>query len=136
MTRYEKEIKDILEKIEDFLPPGQEPSEKRKQPGILDGLKRRIAGIRLTFSPGQIFVTGLVLVTMAFILSFFSRGLTIYVGLAGGLLMALAYVLFLLGKQTRRQEKRWRGRIIDLEERRQGSWRYYWWRIKRMFGRR
>lgn len=116
MPRYEDEIREILQRMDAFVP---EESTRRRLARTLriwwNDLRRRLAAIAWLPAPDQ-----LMLVTYALALVIWAFGgwfgpLTFYARLLLGLLFVLAYALSLAGLGRPPRRPYWRGRPIDYD---------------------
>jgi hypothetical protein len=115
--RFEREIEDILRKIDDFVPEkgrGRRPTRRSSRPlgGLANWLTRRLASISL----GQVMLYSLVLVLAAFLFRFVNPVLMRWVIIGSLIVFATAFVLSIMGggRPANVPEKRWRGQPIDL----------------------
>jgi hypothetical protein len=137
--KYEDEIREILNRMDNFIPEGSQRSVPPRRPspppwsGWTTNLRRRLYGYNSTS-----FLVGWVLLALA-------AGLLHKIYSPFGALAALASVgcllaailLPMISREFGTPEHRWRGRTIDYQPariRRPFSWRYTWWRIKSFFG--
>ncbi len=135
--KYEDEIRDILNRMDNFIPEGSQRKKQPPRPSPWDSwwrdFRRKLHG----YSSNSLLVGWVLLALGAALMH------KIYPPF--GMLMALASVACLLGaiflpmisRQYGMPERRWRGQLIDYQPsriRRPFSWRYYWWRIKSFFG--
>lgn len=139
--RYEDEIRDILNKMDEFVPDGEEKPKPRPQTpppwsGWMDRLKRQLYGHDSTTYMAAT-------VVLALLAGLLHRVYPPFGSIAAILSVAcllLAIGLPLISRRYGTPERRWRGKIIDYEPyriKRSGSaWQYLWWRIKRLFGMR
>jgi hypothetical protein len=110
--RIEKEIEEILRKIDNFVPErARRPARSAGQPLAAAGswLLRRLARISLN----QVMMWSLLVV----IIAFFARGAPVATWILVGALIvfATAFLLSRVGGQRRpAAEKRWRGEPLDL----------------------
>ncbi|MBI3978016.1 MAG: hypothetical protein HY331_07515 [Chloroflexi bacterium] len=121
--RYEEEIREVLRRMDDFLP--EEP--RRRQFGRQVRLWRNFLRVRLNQvrwlpPPGQ-----LMLLTYAFALVVWAFGswfgpLQLYLRLALGALFFIAYLLGLIGASRPPGRPYWRGRPIDTDPRPWDDW--------------
>lgn len=137
--KYEDEIRDILNKMDDFIPEERHRPKPRK-PASPPLLNRWAANLRrqLYTSNSMSLLAGTVIFALA-------AGLLHRIYPPFGMLAALASVGCLLlaiavpmvSRRYGQPEKRWRGKVVDYEPyrfRREGaSWKYLWWRIKSLF---
>ena len=118
MARYQREIEEILDKVNEDLPAdagskrGQRSQqETRSAPRKAEGRNSRV---RFDFSPGRLVVIGAALLVAALlfvlVLPAFAQP-TLWIGVG---LFIVAYLLFFT-KPRRTMEKRWRGQSIEDE---------------------
>lgn len=114
-NKYEKEIEEILKKVEG--PPGDSPkgsAQKVKRGSIVTrdptrpSASGKLVSPRNVLSPAKCAVAGLVLLLLG-LLPFFP-GFLVWIGLG---LLALSYLLFFVKPRSTSYEKRWRGRPIE-----------------------
>jgi hypothetical protein len=111
----EHEVEEILRKLDKFVPEESPLTRSRRRVGqatsdLMNAVIARLSRISL----GQVMLASLLLVVAAFL---FGRGnplLARWVIIGGGILFFTAFALSLRG--GRRDEKLWRGRVIDLSE--------------------
>lgn len=129
--RYEREIEEILQRIEPSLPKPRAAGPKR--PALGSGQGRSLSLLRLAgrLDPGRVMLWGFGLFLLALLLQGGSPGLARPVALLGGVLLVLAYVLSFTNLGAR-PEKRWRGRTIDLPRLR-SPMEQWLWRLVRWF---
>jgi hypothetical protein len=122
--RIEREIEDILNKIDDFVPEGgrsRKPTPIRPSPlsKATTWLTRRLT----TISLGQVMMYALVIVVAAFFFRFVNPAVMRWVMIGGLIVLGTAFVLSVFGggsgRTIRQPEKRWRGQPLDLS---QPSW--------------
>lgn len=139
--RYEDEIRDILNKMDEFVPDGEE-RPKRRPPtpppwsGWVARQRRRLGSYDSTA-----FMAAMVVLALAGgLLSRIFPPLGAIAAIMSVVCLLIAIGLPLFSRRYGSTERRWRGKIIDYEPyriRRSGSsWQYVWWRIKRFFGLR
>lgn len=141
--KYEKEIRDILNRMDDFIPEDGLRSVPRRpppqQPRSRKGWSFDFRKWLYSYNSTSL-LAGLVIFALAAgLLTRLNMGFL--AGLAALIAsVCLVGVIFLpmLSRGYGRPEKRWRGQVIDLNEptrlRQPFSWRHVWWRIKRFFG--
>lgn len=116
-SKYEREIREILEKMDEFVPP---PSLQQRVGNRVRGRWwrwRNQPRRGWSFAPGQLMLTALALIVASFVLRFFPFGglLATVVGLAGVILFVVAFILSLTARgRYGNREQRWRGRPIDV----------------------
>lgn len=138
--KYEDEIRDILNRMDDFIPEGEAkpPPRPRPQPSSPrsswgNDLRRQLQGYSSTS-----LLAGFVLFALAAgILSkiYGPFGMLAALLSVGCLIAAIALPLF--SRHYGRPEQRWRGRIIELDSYRPqqpSSLQRAWRRVKRFFG--
>ncbi len=138
--KYEDEIRDILNRMDNFVPedgqaPRREPPRPR-QPSPLSiwaaNLRRRLA----TFDSTSMIVGCIVLALAAGILHKIFPPFGALAGLASAACLLGAILVPMFSRRYGRADRHWRGRVIDYQPvrmRQPFSWRYLWWRIKRFF---
>lgn len=131
--RVEREIEDILQKIDDFPTEAARIRQRRKREARGPSLAQRL-GTRLRgFSAPQLLLAGMIIVLISYFIIGRADETIGRAGIIAGLV--LFFASFALSfrpspSQPRRgggTEKRWRGRVIDIDggERRGGLWG--WW---------
>lgn len=137
--RYEDEIREILNKMDDFVPDGSEkPKPRRKSPPPWSGWSSRFRRQIYTFD-SMSFMAAMVILALA--AGLFQRIYPPFAGIAAALSAACLVIAIALPMVSRRYgmpERRWRGKIIDYEPyriKRTGgsSWQYLWYRLKKLF---
>jgi predicted lipid-binding transport protein (Tim44 family) len=111
--QLQREIEEILNKLDEFIPEQKATSHLRKQwserlhafGGWLGGLVSRV-------SMGHLMIASLVLVFIAF--AFRSSAIGQYSMIAGLSLLGLTIVVSFLANRRTRSEKRWRGQVVAL----------------------
>ena len=109
--RYEREIDEILRKIEDFLPEGGRPRPQvRKVSGGLSSAQTKFARFLSSISLNQVMLWSL----LAFLAAFFLRGIpgAGWVMIGALIVFVTAFVLTLRTPGARTPEKRWRGQPV------------------------
>lgn len=112
----EREVEDILRKLDKFVPEEGPLTRTRRRMGqaasdFLHAVLARLSRISL----GQVMLVAVMLIVVAF---FFGRGsplLARWVIIGGFILFFTAFILSLRGGLSR-DERRWRGRVVDLSE--------------------
>ena len=122
----EREVEEILRKLDKFVPEEGRLTRVRRRLGqaIFDlshSLLARLSRISL----GQVMLASLILVVVAFFFRSASPVLARWVIIGGLILLFTAFVLPLLGGRSR-NERRWRGQVIDLSEPSLGSRLRHW----------
>jgi hypothetical protein len=116
--RFEREIEDILRKIDDLPETGRRrPSRHAPNPlsKLTSWLARRLSSISL----GQIMLYALLIVLAAFLFRFVNPSLARWLIVGGLIVFATAFFLSVVGggrSATSQPEKRWRGQPLDLAE--------------------
>jgi hypothetical protein len=112
----EREVEEILRKLDNFVPEEGPLSRTRRRVGQAASDVFRAVVVRLSrISLGQVMLVSVILVAGGF---FFGRGnplLARWVIIGGLILFFTAFVLSLRGSGSR-EERRWRGQVIDLSE--------------------
>jgi hypothetical protein len=113
--RIEREIEDILRKIDGFVPEnGQKPPSRRPRPKPLAAAQGWLGHRLARISLNQIMMWSLIIMVGAF----FLRALPFasWIMLGSVIILATAFVLSLRGGGSTRNapEKRWRGQPLDL----------------------
>ena len=110
-NRYEREIEEILDKVDDGLPgDGKQAKVARQRARPRVARPARTApniGALLTWS--RLLVGGVILIVLSLVLS---MDLLLYVGLGA---IVVAYFIF-FNRPRRSTEKRWRGESIEEDE--------------------
>lgn len=139
--RYEDEIRDLLNRMDNFIPddgetrnrPRPRPSKSGGSGDWMNNLRRKLYG----YSSETLLVAWVVTALAAGLLhKIYPPFGALAAIISVGCLLA-AILLPVLSRNYGRPERRWRGRVIDTEPvriRRPFSWRYTWWRIKQFFG--
>lgn len=140
MDKYEEEIRDILNRMDDFIPEGssrQEPKpQKRQQPkggGWTLDFRRRL----YTYNSSSFLMGTVLFAIAAAILTKVYQPFGMIAALLSVGCLLIAITLPMISRGYGRPEKRWRGRLIEMDSYRANpspSWRQAWWRIKRFFG--
>ena len=124
--RYEREIREILERIPDFLPEGERPRATRR------------ALHRFRFTLPRVSAKNLaVLAFLCLGISYVVRPLTpivaSYFGVATVALLVAALVVAISSSRATKYERRWRGRVMTLPSD-TPEWRRWieqrWWRLR------
>lgn len=137
--KVQREIEELLDKLDNFVPEDRLASKIRKRrrdetgPGLIERGWKRISRIGL----GQAMLTGLALIFISWVfrspLGSFASPLMI----VGIVLVVGAFVLSVVNGDSRRtiaggrQEKRWRGQVIDYSEPSTASRIRDWFRRRR-----
>ena len=131
-TKLERDIEEVLEKIERFPPKRSLRSRVR---GAFAGVGRGVAGVpRPRVSVSQVLLLGIALIVIGYVFGDSLGGASLVrLFIIGAIVLFIGAFIFSLRRQsaTRLPEKRWRGQPMDLDEARgPGSW---WdrWRSRR-----
>jgi hypothetical protein len=113
----EREIKDILEKLDNFVPEESVASRFGKRTAswasdLQRAVVSRIAGISLS----QVMLAALALIVLAWLFRYVNPGVARWAIIAGVILLVVSFVASLRSSRAASNEKRWRGRVIDLSE--------------------
>jgi hypothetical protein len=115
--RIEREIEDILRKIDDFVPEG---NRRRKPPPAktspLSNLTTWLSQRLTPLSLGQVMMYALVVVIAAFFFRFLKPAVMRWLMIGGLIVLGTAFVLSVFGggRTARQPEKIWRGQPLDL----------------------
>jgi hypothetical protein len=122
--KVQREIEELLGKLDNFVPEDRLVSKirsKRKAqagPGLIERLLKRVSRITL----GHVMLTGLALLLLASFAPGVFVGYARYAMILGLLLTGGAFVMSVIGWDSRRTitgaapEKRWRGQVIDYSQ--------------------
>ncbi len=122
--KVQREIEELLDKLDNFVPEERLVSKINKRrkseagPGAFERLGKRTS--RLTL--GHVMLTGLALLLLASFAPGLFGGYARYAMILGLLLTGGAFVMSVIGWDSRRTitggttEKRWRGQVIDYSE--------------------
>ena len=110
--QLQREIEEILNKLDEFIPEQKASSRIRKRWGEkLHAFGGRLGGLVSHVSMGHLMIVSLVLVFIAF--AFRSSAIGQYSMIAGLSLLGLTIVVSFLTNRRTRSEKRWRGQVVD-----------------------
>lgn len=130
MKRYEREIAELLEKLDEFIPDDRPRRPKRALGEKIRRLLRALTS--RSASPTSLIIAAFVLAFLAYILREVFRPAAPYASI-GSLVLFVAAIISYAIERRRTPEKRWRGRIIEIESRRKHSfadlsrhWRRFW----------
>jgi len=112
--QLQREIEEILNKLDEFIPEQKSSSRIRKQWNEkLHAFGGRLGGLMSHVSMGHLMVASLILIFVAF--AFRSSTIGQYSMIAGLSLLGLTIVVsFVANRRRTRSEKRWRGQVVDL----------------------
>ncbi len=122
--KVQREIEELLDKLDNFVPEDRLASKIRKRrraetgPGAIERAWKRVSRVSL----GQAMLAGLALIVISWIFRSPLGSLASPVMIAGIVLVIGAFVLSVVNGDSRRtiaggrQEKRWRGQVIDYSE--------------------
>ena len=119
--RYQKEIEEILDQVNESVPPGKkqgstgsgdQPAPPKRFRG---GGSPFLSWLPVSISPGRLLITGIVLLLAALVLRSAVPGVAGPLTWAGVGLFIAAYVTFFL-RPRRPVERRWRDRSIEDED--------------------
>ena len=114
--QLQREIEDLLNKLDEFIPEQKATSRIRKRWGEkVAALKSRIGAAASRVSTGHLMIASLVLIFVAF--AFRSSVIGQYSMIAGLGLLGLTIVVSFISNRRAGSEKRWRGQVVDLSER-------------------
>lgn len=129
--RYEKEIEEILQRLDPGPPKPRAVAPRRPALGSTRGRSWSLLRLAGGLDPGRVMLWSFGVLLLALLLQGGAPGMARPVALLGGILLLTAYVLSFTSGGGRR-EMRWRGRTIDLSRTRSplGEWG---WRLARWF---
>jgi len=136
--RYEEEIREILNRMDNFIPEGSQRPVPPRQPssppwnGWTMNLRRRL----YEYDSNSLLVGWVLLALAGALLHRIYPPFGALAALASVGCLLLAILLPMISRDFGVPERRWRGRVIDYQPariRRPFSWRYTWWRIKSFF---
>ncbi|OGO04243.1 MAG: hypothetical protein A2Y60_07115 [Chloroflexi bacterium RBG_13_54_9] len=129
--RYEREIEELLAKMEEFLPEEAPPRRRARTTLGSDNFGKAFSSWWQRLSAPQLMLVSFLLVAVAFFLRFFAPTVAYFVGISGAFLFVFAFALSFL-KKPPPLEKRWRGQVIELPQRGSGlsRWLSRWLRRK------
>jgi predicted lipid-binding transport protein (Tim44 family) len=111
--QLQREIEEILDKLDEFIPEQKATSRIRKQwSAKLHAFGGWLGGLVSHVSTGHLMIVSLVLVFIAF--AFRSSAIGQYSMIAGLSLLGLTIVASFFANRRARSEKRWRGQVVDL----------------------
>lgn len=137
--KVQREIEELLDKLDNFVPEDRLASKIRKRrrdetgPGLIERGWKRISRIGL----GQAMLTGLALIFISWVLRSPLGSFASPLMIVGVVLVVGAFVLSVVNGDSRRtiaggrQEKRWRGQVIDYSEPSTASRIRDWFRRRR-----
>lgn len=113
--QLQREIEEILNKLDEFVPEEKASSRIRKRWGErVSSFGRWLAGPFSRVSLGHLMIASLILIFIAF--AFRSSAVGRYSLIAGLTLLGLTIVVSFLTNRRPKQERRWRGQVVDLSE--------------------
>ena len=122
--KVQREIEELLGKLDNFVPEERLVSKIRSRrraetgPGLIERLLKRVSRVTL----GHVMLTGLALLLLASFAPGLFGGYARYAMILGLLLTGGAFVMSVIGWDSRRTitggtpEKRWRGQAIDYSQ--------------------
>lgn len=136
--KVQREIEELLDRLDNFVPEDRLASKIRKRrhaetdPGLLERTWKRVSH----FSLGQAMLAGLALILISWVFRSPLGSLASPVMIVGIILVIGAFVLSVVNGDSRRtiagrQEKRWRGQVIDYSEPSPASRIRDWFRRRR-----
>ena len=115
-NNVEREVEEILRKLDKFVPEEGRLARTRTGAGqAVSGFLHTILARLSRVSLGQLMLTSLVLVLVAFFFRGASPALARWAIIGGLVLFLSVFVLSFLSGSSR-HERRWRGRVVDLSE--------------------
>jgi hypothetical protein len=117
----EREIEELLSQLDEFVPEESVARRmRRRSSNWAANLNHAIASRLARISLGRIMLASLVLVLAALLFGRVNPLLARWVIIAGLILFFTSFLLSLrlgrLGTQGQREERRWRGQVIDLSQ--------------------
>jgi hypothetical protein len=110
-NRYEREISEILERMERTGPSrGLSQRFRRWRRRKAQGVRQGVSGVAGRWSAGRLMVIGLVLLLGALFFARFLGGLTAWLAIGGLALLIAGYVAALSQTSAHREQPNWRGR--------------------------
>jgi hypothetical protein len=135
--KVQREIEELLGKLDNFVPEERLVSKiknrRKAETGLFERLLKRVSRITL----GHVMLTGLALLLLASFAPGAFAGYARYALVLGLLLTAGAFVMSVIGWDSRRtitggtSEKRWRGQVIDYSQPSASNRLRDWWRGRR-----
>jgi hypothetical protein len=111
--QLQREIEEILSKLEEFIPEQKPASRIRKRwGGRLRAFGSKLGRLASHVSMGHLMIASLVLIFIAF--AFRSSAIGQYSMIAGLSLLGLTIVVSFIANRRARSQKVWRGQVIDL----------------------
>jgi hypothetical protein len=111
--QLQREIEDILNKLDEFIPEQKKSSRIRKRWGEKTAsLKKAIVSGSSRVSMGHLMIVSLALIFIAFV--FRSSAIGQYSMIAGLALLGLTIVISFVVNRRTGHEKVWRGQVVDL----------------------
>ena len=114
--KMKREIEDILNRLDSFVPEESAVSRmRRRSSGGFANFVRALLGPLARISLGQVLLTSLALIIVAF----FGRRVSPvfnWVMIAALLLFLTAFALSFFNRGPAKTEHRWRGRIVELDQ--------------------
>lgn len=115
--RIEREIEEILDKIDQFVPEEKLPVRlRRRAGGTFHGLGTLLVSPLTRVSVAQLMLLGLGLFILSFFLGQADSTLGRWAAIVGAVLFLGGFVLSLLSGRVHREPKRWRGRVVEYNE--------------------
>ena len=128
--RYQREIEEILDQVNEDAPSGSAPAGKGRAPKAWQTRPGQTSGRRgqrrLTFSSGRLMMVGVVLIVSALLLLGVAPALAAPAAWLGIGLLITGYVVYFT-KPRRPVERRWRGEIIEDDPEPNGLLRLWRW---------
>jgi dolichyl-phosphate-mannose--protein O-mannosyl transferase len=111
----QREIEDLLDKLDEFIPEQKAPGRlHRRWSALTGGLRAWLGGIVSRVTLGHLMVVSLILVFFAFLMRSSSIGR--YALIAGLALLFLTIAVSFFTSKRPKQEKVWRGQVVDLSQ--------------------
>ncbi len=130
--RIEREIEEILDKIDRFVPSESAPLRfRRRSAGVFGGIRKAFLSPVLRVSVAQIMLLGIGLFILSFFIGRYDGTLGKWTAVVGAILFLGGFVLSFVAGHGRQQPKRWRGRVVEYDEPDLGERIRMWFRARR-----
>lgn len=138
--KYEREIKELLEKMPEFLPKDEQPRPIPLRPYRLSRRFTPPAPVpSLSLSPRNAVIAAFVFLGLSYVVRPISPVVASYLAVVTVALLTLALGLAVVSSRRTKYERRWRGRVITLPSDTpawQRSLEQRWWRLRMRWRRR
>ncbi len=114
--RIQREIEDILSRLDDFVPEKRRGRRiRRRSSGAAAAFGRAILEPIASISLSQVMLAALALIVIAFLGMRIRLPFAFWVFVAALILFLTSFALSFFSRSSPKVEKRWRGRAIDLD---------------------